>query len=251
MVVLLFMLVAIASGLCPDCILHPGDFQSPVNIITEDVVVEHIGRIRWSKGYSRLPESATLTSNGHTVYLEMMSQYPIKITFPLFPVKYEFTQLHFHWGDKVDVGSEHKIDNKSYPIEMHVVHTQTEDPLYPKYIVLGYFLTLTQKTITGLEEIIPAVIPAASKINTPITVKKFRLSKLLCFRPFSYYTYDGSLTTAPYLESVRWIVGKNPLLINRDQLNVFYKAAQIEPEMLNNHRSPQDLKCRRIIFNSL
>ena len=35
---------------------------------------------------------------------------------------YKFCQLHFHWGSHSDQGSEHTIDGKEYPMEMHMVH---------------------------------------------------------------------------------------------------------------------------------
>ncbi|KAK4882422.1 hypothetical protein RN001_005741 [Aquatica leii] len=242
MLLQLFLFVAVVTALGPDCIQNPGAFQSPIDIDTKTALIKKIGKLEWSTGYNRLPENATLISNGHTVSLEMVSRYPMEIKFPLFPVKYKFIQLHFHWGNKFDVGSEHTMNNKSYPMEMHVVHTQTENLLYPKYIVLGYFLSLTRKGTTGLEEIIPAVVPAATTINAPIPVKRFKLLKFLGSHVFPYYTYQGSLTTTPYDESVRWIVAKNPLSITRKQLDVFYKAAQIEIDMLNNYRCTQDPK---------
>ena len=35
---------------------------------------------------------------------------------------YQLLQLHFHWGGADDRGSEHTIDNKRFPLEMHLVH---------------------------------------------------------------------------------------------------------------------------------
>ena len=34
-----------------------------------------------------------------------------------------------------------------------------------------------------------------------------------------YWTYDGSLTTAPYDDCVEWIVLKNPIEVSNEQLN--------------------------------
>lgn len=30
--------------------------------------------------------------------------------------------LHFHWGAKNNIGSEHTIDKEHFPLEMHIVH---------------------------------------------------------------------------------------------------------------------------------
>lgn len=34
---------------------------------------------------------------------------------------YEFAQLHFHWGDDDFHGGENQINNKQYPLELHIV----------------------------------------------------------------------------------------------------------------------------------
>ena len=36
--------------------------------------------------------------------------------------KYKFSQVHFHWGQKNSEGSEHRVGNISFPMEMHLVH---------------------------------------------------------------------------------------------------------------------------------
>ena len=39
---------------------------------------------------------------------------------------YYLWQLHFHWGEPgmTDKGSEHTVDGKMYPMEMHMVHVE-------------------------------------------------------------------------------------------------------------------------------
>lgn len=34
---------------------------------------------------------------------------------------YEFAQLHFHWGGNDTMGSEDRIDDRSFPMELHMV----------------------------------------------------------------------------------------------------------------------------------
>ena len=36
--------------------------------------------------------------------------------------RYEFAQFHWHWGSVSTQGSEHTIDGKEYPAEIHFVH---------------------------------------------------------------------------------------------------------------------------------
>lgn len=35
---------------------------------------------------------------------------------------YLFDRMHFHWGSKNSIGSEHAILGKKFPLEMHIVH---------------------------------------------------------------------------------------------------------------------------------
>ena len=41
-------------------------------------------------------------------------------------VRYEFVEMHFHWGDadnkETVVGSEHTLDSVAFPLELHMVH---------------------------------------------------------------------------------------------------------------------------------
>ena len=35
---------------------------------------------------------------------------------------FAFHKLHFHWGSKNSIGSEHAIFDQKFPMEMHLVH---------------------------------------------------------------------------------------------------------------------------------
>ncbi len=39
---------------------------------------------------------------------------------------YSFVQLHFHWGADDSKGSEHTVDDIQYPLEMHMVHYNSD-----------------------------------------------------------------------------------------------------------------------------
>ena len=50
----------------------------------------------------------------------MFHNISINIIFVLF--RYEFAQFHWHVGSVSTQGSEHTIDGKEYPAELHFVH---------------------------------------------------------------------------------------------------------------------------------
>jgi carbonic anhydrase len=58
-----------------------------------------------------------------------------------------------------------------------------------------------------------------------------------------YWTYEGSLTTPPCSEGVRWFVFEQELSLSRDQLRAFANLYKV------NTRSAQDAHGRRIEAN--
>ena len=37
-------------------------------------------------------------------------------------IRFQFLQSHWHWGSSDAQGSEHKVEGKSFPMELHLVH---------------------------------------------------------------------------------------------------------------------------------
>ncbi len=48
---------------------------------------------------------------------------------------YNLLQFHFHWGYSNNQGSEHTLDNRRFPLELHMVHNNSKGQL----TVLGFF----------------------------------------------------------------------------------------------------------------
>ncbi|GLD67192.1 carbonic anhydrase, partial [Lates japonicus] len=66
-----------------------------------------------------------------------------------------------------------------------------------------------------------------------------------------YWTYDGSLTTPPLLESVTWIVLKEPISVSPAQMAkfrslLFTGEGEAPCCMADNYRPPQPLKGRQV-----
>ena len=53
-----------------------------------------------------------------TVVLNLASAADMKVTGGELPGTYKLEQFHFHWGSDDSKGSEHKVDNKAYPLEV-------------------------------------------------------------------------------------------------------------------------------------
>ena len=101
-----------------------GRNQSPINIrpkltkkVTDaDPFIFH--------GYNKRGHTS-LTNNGHTVKFQF-TKGPHKMPWiqggGLDKYKYQFEQGHFHWGNDSHKGSEHNVDYREAPMELHLVH---------------------------------------------------------------------------------------------------------------------------------
>ena len=68
-----------------------------------------------------------LSNDGHSVKFQIgiPNNFTIKKG-PYGDEEYQFKQLHFHWGSIDSKGSEHTINGKRFPMEMHMVHVNSK-----------------------------------------------------------------------------------------------------------------------------
>ncbi|XP_007906065.1 carbonic anhydrase 7 isoform X2 [Callorhinchus milii] len=104
-----------------DYSLANGDRQSPIDIQSEQTVYNSSLKPIWVS-YDACT-SLSICNNGHSVMVEYedCDDKTVIRGGPLeFP--YRLKQFHFHWGGKDSRGSEHTVNGKSYPGELHLVH---------------------------------------------------------------------------------------------------------------------------------
>ncbi|XP_029940871.1 carbonic anhydrase 15 [Salarias fasciatus] len=168
----------------------------------------------------------TLTNDGHSVILQVGGG--MSVSGGGLPDVYHTLQLHFHWGGPVTNGSEHTVDGRRYPMEMHVVNMKSihpnmsaalEDPT--GLAVLGFFIDVVYADNVHFGHISQKLSSVAYKGQTT-KVKPFPLMSLLPKRNMSqYYRYDGSLTTPPCSQAVLWTLYEVPVYISWSQLAQF------------------------------
>ncbi|XP_067887762.1 carbonic anhydrase 13-like [Heterodontus francisci] len=170
--------------------------------------------------------------------------------------KYRLHQFHFHWGACDSRGSEHVVDGKTFAAELHLVHWNAEK--YGDFneaskapdglAVIGVFLQVCDEN-PALQKIISALECVKAK-DSNADFKDFSPCSILppCL---NYWTYLGSLTTPPLLESVIWILLKEPIPIGSEQMAKFRTLQFTGPDdpMQDNFRPPQPLKCREVRRN--
>ena len=147
--------------------------------------------------------------------------------------EYIFQQLHFHWGDNSKIGSEHRIKNVTFPLEMHLVHYNSKygdfgsSVQHPDGLVV---LSVLFKIAPYDNKHIQPIMDASRKLTMPgsktdeddfIESLDLRLERLIPANTESYFTYFGSLTTPPCSEVVTWIIFADILGVSEEQMNQF------------------------------
>uniref|UniRef100_A0A8D2IPI2 Carbonic anhydrase n=1 Tax=Varanus komodoensis TaxID=61221 RepID=A0A8D2IPI2_VARKO len=231
-----FCLIAMPFGLCcsPFSWQGPGTWltqeycngkrQSPINIRSEKAIHNRsLGAITLT-GYDDGKKLQEMINSGKTVDIELEDG--LYFTGHGLPAQYAAKSFHFHWGDGDSrPGSEHYIDNRQYPMELHIVHTKNNTSVSdarkdPEGIaVLGFFLEVRDE----------------AKRTT------FSLLDLLGPTDFArYFRYPGSLTTPQCNEVVIWTIFPDPILdFAKEGLRPFQwcTVTTLGPSWFSWHRS--------------
>lgn len=142
--------------------------------------------------------------------------------------RYDLAQFHFHHP------SEHTVEGKSYPMEIHFVHQDRQGYL----AVLAVFLKegTENKALKPIFDFIP------SQKNSEKYLGDVRVStSQLLPENLASYRYSGSLTTPPCSENVSWVVFREPLEISPAQFQQFEQIIHF------NARPRQAINLRSIL----
>eukprot|EP00118_Oscarella_pearsei_P007913 m.39771 g.39771 ORF g.39771 m.39771 type:complete len:394 (+) comp32811_c0_seq1:114-1295(+) len=243
-----------------------GDKQSPINIVTSDVLVNEtlFGKSLQLKNFdSLLKTKFTNTGKSPTVLLDEKDggNVPQITGGPLGDDTYTMLQFHLHYGSTGKAGSEHTLNGKEYAGELHMVHWNSD-----KY---GNADNATSSpkglAVVGVMVQVGDALPEFEKLSNQVEGVKYKgfstsmaNINVSAFLPASldYYTYGGSLTTPPCYETVTWILLKEPISVSNDQLDAFRtilrtKNSSDDVELMqNNYRPPQSLNGRSVYLVS-
>ena len=175
-----------------------GGAQSPIDLTNPLRVAALAGlQVEYASTHVKI------TNNGHTFQINVDKGSSLMIE----GKRYDLLQFHFH------TPSEHTLDGKSFPLELHLVHQAVDKTL----AVIGVLLSEgTTNTVLGrFWERLPK---APGEVDAGVSID---MKDLLPRATDDYFTYSGSLTTPPCSESVRWVVLKQPLQISKSQIASF------------------------------
>ena len=139
-------------------------------------------------------------NNGHTVYLDYGPGNAIDVG----RQRYELQGIHYHSP------SEHTLDGESFAAELHLVHQDTDGTL--AVVGLLYRLGEVNPPIQSILDAAPDNIGSVDLSTGPPAAHYIPAIS-------NYYGYNGSLTTPPCTEGVRWIVMQSISTVSQQQVN--------------------------------
>lgn len=179
-----------------------GRAQSPIDIATAAAA-------KWPGPVAECHFAATgftVENNGCTVRIVPTSADGFVV---LDGAKYVFQQAHFH------APSEHKLDGRSFPMEMHLVSADDAGGV----AAIGLFIAPG-----AVNEPLREIFDHVAALTTPglgyQTVEPVDLSGLIPTGS-RVFRYDGSLTTPPCTEGVKWVVYEKPIELSASQIGAF------------------------------
>lgn len=198
-----------------------GKNQSPVNIETARSIKANLQPIKFNYGML-MPHEIKNTGKAIRVELGMGSDIVAD------DKEFELKFFDFH------VPSETRVNGKSFPMEA-LFHHETKDGEVA--IVSMMFVPGEEDhTINKLWEQLPMDAGKSERLSAK-ALRPIEMTQKLD----SYYRYNGSLTTPPCTEGVRWFVLKQPMKVSNAQLAKIKNALKAP-----NNRPVQALNARQI-----
>uniref|UniRef100_A0A8C5MAM5 Carbonic anhydrase n=1 Tax=Leptobrachium leishanense TaxID=445787 RepID=A0A8C5MAM5_9ANUR len=208
-------------------LLYPeanGDYQSPININSREAIYDPtLLEVKLSPNYV-VCRDCEVVNDGHVIQIILKSK-SVLTGGPL-PRghEYELNEVRLHWGKENQRGSEHTVNFKAFPMELHLIHWNST--LYRNMqeamgqihgiAIISLFVQIG-KEHTGLKTI--------TEILQDIQYKG-KSKTVPCFNPNTllpdpllrdYWVYEGSLTMPPCSEGVIWLLFRYPLTISQSQ----------------------------------
>lgn len=201
----------------PDCDLRS---QSPVNI-------ENVAPRSGGLSVKYLESPLAVLNNGHTIQVA----YAPGSSLTFGGKTYTLLQFHFH------APSEHEMNVNRSPLEMHLVHQAPDG----EFAVLGVMIVEGSGN-AAFQKVLDLMPRQEGTSSTSGTVDALELLP----DSFAHYAYDGSFTTPPCTEGVKWKVLHQPIEASASQIATFRSLEFLhhDDEFIGNARPVQPLNGR-------
>ncbi len=109
--------------------------------------------------------------------------------------------------------SEHLINGEPNSLEMQIAHKSDDE----QWLIIAIFLEVGKENNPRIDQVIKF-------LQSKEKGGKINLSKIVKPDDKIFY-YDGSFTTPPCREGVKWYVMKTPITISKEQMNTIIKSS--------------------------
>lgn len=227
-----------------------GTKQSPVNVENVKLTTKESSSLPLLVATFK-PSAINLENDGHNVFMT----YDAGSTIKLGDLQYEVKKLVFKSP------SEHTISGQPYSMEVQIVcqvNGTTDTAIIAVLLQEHQNDKIKNQFLEKFWEKLP------TEANTKVTVDASVNVADLCPKDityysstgglriaYPYYSYDGSLTTPPCTENVKWFVWYKPVDIFADQVTAFRSVIDKMGEKDGNRRPIQALNERVVEFKTL
>ncbi len=167
--------------------------------------------------------AVSVVNNGHTIKVNTQGKNEIVVDGVTFTLK----QFHFH------TPSENTIKGEQFPMEVHFVHLDKDGNI----AVIGIMFKEGKRN-AAVDKFLSKL---PKEINHIALLDEMFNPGELFPKKLDYYRFNGSLTTPPCTEGVRWILLKHEVEASKEQLSKMRKV------MGKNNRPVQPLNARCIL----
>ncbi|XP_053698469.1 carbonic anhydrase 13-like [Sabethes cyaneus] len=231
-----------------------GLYQSPVNLALNRSRIVHKKRPLELVGAANRPASITVLNEGGSAayFLDFREEKRPRLRGGPLPVDYLFYQFHYH------LGSEHSLEGKRSAVEVHVVFYNSlyesfedaRDQLDGLAVVALIYEVLAKDRIQNLNKwarYLDSVIEEGRKYRPP-AARIFTLQDVVQNTVWPYFSYEGSLTTPPCSETVRWLVATERMPLTKSELKRMRQLKGRGGAWVQNARPTQALNYRRVML---
>lgn len=237
-----------------------GERQSPIDLryeLTTYSETLNSPRIEWHYH----PEDSVFARNdGRLLVISVNGDKSALEGGPL-ETQFRIENFHFHWGADNSCGSEHTLEGKAFPAEVHVVHYNTAYGSFANALdkpnglcVLSSFIEVGTPH-KGMAPLLDEVLAHCKHKFNEIDLHAIGGADPATLLPDAasspkFFHYAGSLTTPPCNESVLWINFLDPITFSQEQIDILRQMSASpvddEPKIVNNFRPVCPLGSRTI-----
>lgn len=210
------------GDIAPGCATTTDSAESPIDIEKSSLAAGPVADVV----IHYTPAAFEVENTGHTIEAVPLDNKHNSITIDGVP--HYLQQFHFH------AQGEHQIDGVNAPLELHLVHRSEAGDLAVLGVLLG-----SGSANEPLAELFTS-IPAQVNEDAPVELRHEIDVAALIPTDRALAQYQGSLTTPPCTEGVRWNVFLTPQTVSAQQLAAYTAV------YANNSRPVQPLNGRTV-----